>query len=87
MLLDELDTCVLEPGEMAKKKAEEPKPESRQKIILVYKADERTIDGIKAWLDEVSREVKAPISVVLDMALNEFAKKRKLRAMPDRLLR
>jgi hypothetical protein len=85
MLLDELVPCVVEPGEMAKKKAEAAKSESRQKIILVYKADERNLGDIKEWLEEVSREVKAPISVVLDMALNEFAKKRKLRSMPDRL--
>jgi uncharacterized protein HemY len=87
MLTDEGGTCVAERGEMAKKKAAEPKPKSRQKIVLVYKADERTIEALETWLEDLSREVKAPISVIIDMALNEFAKHRKFRPMPERLLK
>jgi hypothetical protein len=92
MLLEEVDPCVAERDEMAKKKAApasepEPKAESRQKILLVYKIDERLHDEFKEWLDDLAKEVGAPLTVTFDIALKELGKAKKLRPMPRRLAR
>ena len=87
MLADELEPCVAEHGDMAKKKAVEAKTESKQKILLVYKADERTFDEMKEWIDGLAAEIGAPVTVMFDMALKGLAKERKYRPMPKRLAR
>lgn len=86
MFDNDLEVCVLESEDMAKKKVAE---QSRvgQEIIIVYKADKRVSAEFKAWLEELASKVKAPVTVVLDMALNEFAEKRKFKPMPNRLFR
>lgn len=83
------ETCVAAALEhdMAKKKAAENPKRPGQDIILVYKADNRVSAEFKAWLEELAAKVKAPVTVVMDMALNEFAEKRKFREMPKRLIR
>jgi predicted RNA-binding protein Jag len=77
--------CVLEHGDMAKKKA--PKPKAKQGIVLVYKADEQTLDTFKAWLEGLAEHVGAPVTVTVDMALKRLAEAVKFRPMPKRLVR
>jgi hypothetical protein len=86
MLDRDLGVSLLESEDMAKKK---PSESARigQEIIIVYKADKRVSSDFKAWLEGLADKVKAPVTVLLDMALNEFAEKRKYKAMPARLYR
>lgn len=83
---NDLGVGLLERGEMAKKKIEE-NPKSKQVIILSYKADERTAEDVKVWLDELAADINAPVSVTVDIALAALAKSRGLRPMPKRLVR
>lgn len=91
MLEHDSGVCVAEPEPMARKKtepmpAEEPK--RGQDILLVYKADKATAPAFKEWLEGLARHVKAPLTVTVDMALNEFAQARGFKKpMPDRLVR
>lgn len=78
---------LLEPVDMARKKAEESKPEFKQVILISYKADERTAPEVRKWLDELAADIGAPVSVTIDIALNALAKSRKFRTMPKRLVR
>lgn len=76
--------CVMEPGDMAKKKAS-AKTKSRQGIVLVYKADAQTLETFKAWLEGLAEHVGAPVTVTMDIALKQFAEKMGYKPMPKRL--
>lgn len=62
-------------------------PPLKPDIILVYKADHQSSVEFKTWLNELADHVGAPVTITIDMALKEFAAKRKFRNMPKRLVR
>jgi hypothetical protein len=86
-------TGLLEPGDMARAKAGKQakgpgKSRPKQRVILAYKADEKTADAFKEWLDALSRHATAPVTVVIDQALSEYAKSRGFPTpMPKRLVK
>jgi hypothetical protein len=85
--------AVAERGEMAKKKqsrtpstasSQEKKPwKKKQNTIIVYKGPEE----VSVWLRALAESVGLPMTNTLDLALREFAEKRKFRPMPKRQAR
>ena len=84
MRFDSESVCVLEHGDMAKKRAS-VKEKPRQAILMVYKADDERAAAYKAWLEGLAKHTGAPLTVMVDQALLNWAKVHKYAPPPRRL--
>jgi hypothetical protein len=82
-----ISLCVEEPEIVAKKKAAPEKTRSKQGMVLAYKADEKSLAILRSWLERLALHVGVPTTVVVDLALKDFAAKHKFEPMPRRLVR
>lgn len=82
-MLDRSDSvCVREPGDMAKKRAA---AKAAQTILMVYKADDARAAEYKAWLEGLAEHTGAPLTVMVDQALRNWAKVNRFAPPPKRL--